>query len=118
MKPSKAIVEAAKKNAALSQARFKVGAVVYYKGQIIGKGYNKATKTHTLSPHPFKFIDAEFSAVIDAVVYAKGNLKHCGIYIHRLKKDSSPGLAKPCEFCSQMLSWIGIKESDISYSVG
>ena len=118
MKPGNLIIERAKGEAAQSLARFKVGAVIFYKGKIIGKGYNIATKTHPLSPHPYKVIDAEFAAVISAVVFAKGNLKNCGIYIHRLKKDGGPGLAKPCEFCQRMLLWTGIKESDISYSVG
>ncbi len=123
MKPSKLIIESAVEQALLSVHRFRVGSTVFYKGSIVGEGFNIATKTHPKSPHPYGVIDAEFAAVIDAVRgvdgyygYTPDLLKNCGIYTHRLLKDGSSGLAAPCKFCKKMILLTGIKEEDIFYS--
>jgi deoxycytidylate deaminase len=122
MKPSKAIIELATELSALSLARFRIGSVIYYKSSIVGEGFNDAIKTHPKSPHPWKVIDAEFAAVIDAVRGVKGHgyerniLRDCSIYTHRIKRDGTPGLAAPCEFCAKMLDWVGISKGDIYYS--
>lgn len=112
------IVYAAKSMALGSLHRFRVGAVVYKGNKIIGWGYNKADKTHPKSFHPYKSIHAEFDAVLEAVW--KLGLKldsrlgpfldDYSIYVHRLKKDGSDGLAKPCQWCQKMLDQVGIKE--------
>jgi deoxycytidylate deaminase len=123
MKPSKAIIDEAVETAKLSICRFRVGAVIYYKGSIEGEGYNQC-KTHPRSPHPWGMIDAEFAAVLDAVRSTSGHswtsdiLKHCGIYVVRLKKDGSFGNAKPCSFCAKMLYQVGIDDKDIYFSEG
>ena len=123
MKPSKSIIQVAKEQASMSLSRFRVGAVVFYKGTVVGEGYNDSIKTHPKSPHPYKVIDAEFAAVIDAIRslgghgYERFMLKDCGIYVHRLLKDGSAGNSKPCSFCQQMLEWTGIKKEEIYYSV-
>lgn len=118
MIPSK-IVKTAKTWASYSGHRFRVGAVVYRSSNVFYVGYNKADKTHPRSPHPFRSIHAEFDAVLQAVRFLNpwnDSLKGFKVYVHRLKKDGSDGLAKPCEWCQKMLAQVGIKE--ISYSHG
>lgn len=118
MVPSR-VIERASRCAALSVHRFRVGAVVYKRGSW-SAGFNKANKTHPRSPHPYKSIHAEFAAVLGAVamegVQFGWDLTGYSIYVHRLKRDGSAGLAKPCEWCQKMLAQVGIKE--ISYSNG
>lgn len=112
----KRIVELAIREAKQAQYRFRVGAVLYYgKNDIVGFGYNKPHKTHPRSFHPYKTIHAEFSAILDCERNF-GDPNGASIYVHRLKKDGSPGLAKPCEACETMLAWAGIK--NVYYSIG
>lgn len=117
MSMNNAIIRIAKNKAELSQHRFRIGAVVHHGNTIVASGYNKANKTHPRSPHPFKSIHAEFDAVIHALYETRhSNLRGFSIYVHRLKRDGSDGLAKPCVYCQFMLSQVGIEK--INYSVG
>ena len=105
------IVELAIKVAKESTHRFRVGAVIYDKDNVLGYGFNNHLKTHPKSPHPFKTRHAEF----DALVYAlsrnwEDNIARASIYVHRLKADDSPGMAKPCRYCDWMLNQIQIKK--------
>lgn len=120
MSPSKQVVSRAIEAAKFSEHRFRVGAVVYKDNRHWASGYNKAQKTHPDSPHPFKSIHAEFDAVMNMISgedsWWHETLKDYSIYVHRLKRDGSDGLAKPCCWCQKMLDMVGIKE--IHYSHG
>lgn len=89
-----------------------------FNGNAWSAGYNRGQKTHPRSPHPYKSIHAEFDAVLGAVAMQGlqfgWDLRGYKIYVHRLKRDGSDGLAKPCVWCQKMLDQVGIKE--ISYS--
>lgn len=117
------IVGLAIREAETSTDRFRVGAVVYRGSRILGLGFNSMDKTHPKSPHPYHSIHAEFDALLDAVnsqAYTSFNwsetLHGADIYVHRLKADGTPGLAKPCVYCYQMLRMAGIRK--IGYSIG
>lgn len=94
-----------------SEHRFRVGAVVYRNGRLLGYGHNKPNKTHPKARTPFNRIHAEFDAILGI---PKDKLKGASIYVHRLLRDHSGGLAKPCVHCEAMLRAVGIK--DIWYS--
>lgn len=87
--------------------RFRLGAVIFKKNAIISTGYSKPTKTSPKSPVPFKSLHAEFDAIVGN---SRDSLKGASIYVHRLKRDDSPGLAKPCRYCAGMLASLGIKK--------
>lgn len=114
--PSKEVINAAVKQAQLSVYRFRVGAVVFVGSNILGRGVNDAIKTHPKSPHPFHSRHAEFNAILDtaAIFGQRWNKpltvvsKGVSIYVHRLKADGSPGLARPCRWCQGMLDQLGI----------
>lgn len=115
----KKIIELAIKEAEKVAFKFRVGAVIYHRARyVVGRGYNKPHKTHPKSFHPYKTIHAEFDAILNLGSYESGiwELDGASIYVHRLKKDGSPGLAKPCEACATMLAWAGIK--NVYYSEG
>lgn len=119
MKPSKSIIECAIENARLSKSKFRTGAVIYYKNSVEGEGYNIANKTHPKSPHAYKVIDAEFAAIIDAVRhnFSSNNLRYYSIYVHRLLRNDTPALAKPCTYCAKLIDWIGIRPEDVYFSI-
>lgn len=114
MRPSRGVVELAIDEARQSPHRVKVGAVIYDKTYRLGWGHNEHLKTHPRSPHPYSSIHAEFAAVLHAVssngrwdTYSK---RGPSLYVHRLKLDYTPGLAKPCVWCQQMLAKLNIKD--------
>lgn len=112
----KAAIQAARK----SRFKFRVGAVLYEGNHVASSGYNDPYTTHPKSPKPYKNKCAEFEAVLPWISWGDRvrPLKKYSIYVHRLKKDGSPGLAKPCEHCYAMLIGMGMKEKNIHYSVG
>lgn len=119
-KPNRGIIELAIDEARKSPHRFRVGAVIYQRDYRLGWGHNEHLKTHTKSPHPFKSIHAEFDALLHAVSCSgRESLLDRGvsIYVHRLKLDYSPGIARPCEYCNKMLLQAGIMEQNIHWSV-
>ena len=124
MRPNKMIVEAAIEQAELSLSDFRTGAVVFYKGNVQGEGFNVKDKTHPKSPHPYHVQDAEFAAVIDAVRgvdgyygYTPDLLKGCGLLVYRILKNGKPAFSKPCNECAWMIERVGIKRSDVYFSI-
>lgn len=95
----------------------RVGAVVYQRSRVLGLGSNFQHKTHPKSTHPFGRIHAELAAIIDAMRYDRfrNSLIGTSIYVARLKKDGSLGLAKPCRWCQELIHRVGIKE--VTWSV-
>lgn len=86
----------------------RVGVCLVVRGSIY-TGFNRGTKTHTKSPHDFRSIHAEFDAIRRAGL-KNPELRYGEMYIYRLKKDNSQGMAKPCYFCSALLKHCGIKK--------
>jgi deoxycytidylate deaminase len=91
----------------------KIGAVITSKkGDIISVGVNKM-KTHPMQARfsamtndPMKiYLHAEIAAIIAA----KGVQGH-SIYIARIRRNGSTGIAKPCAGCAAALQEYGIKK--------
>lgn len=88
----------------------KLGAVIVKRNSIIGIGFNK-TKTHPKAKTRYKTIHAEMAAILNTRME---DLSGCSIYIYRETKDGIPALAKPCEYCLELIKQVGIK--NIYYS--
>lgn len=88
----------------------KLGCVIVKKNRIISMGWNEM-KTHSKSNHPWKFVHAEFKAILNV---DPEELKGSTAYIYREHKDGSPALSKPCPHCLHALESVGIKK--ICYS--
>lgn len=112
------IVEAARREAFRSTYKFRLGSIIHFRGVIAGRGYNEPRKTHPDAPTPYWTRCAEFNAYLDAL--RRGcdidDFRRAEIYTHRIKKDGSPGLAKPCKWCEEFIARIGIKK--VEYSKG
>lgn len=90
----------------------KMGAIVVKQGKVIGVGVNQKRSD------PFQkrfgknslciYIHAEISAIKNSLKNTDGNLNGSSIYIARIKKDGSTGLAKPCPGCRGALAHFGI----------
>jgi deoxycytidylate deaminase len=100
------IIEVAKYAAYKSNFRFRLGAVIFNHGRILGVGWNNPYKTHPKSNTPYRTIHAEFAAALDC---EKGKIRGSNIYVHRLLRNGNPALAKPCKHCLAMLKGYGLQ---------
>ena len=82
----------------------KIGAVIVKKNRVISVGFNKL-KTSPRSNHPWKSIHSELDAILDV---PRKDLKGSSIYVYREKRDGSLAMARPCEFCLQLIKEVGI----------
>ncbi|MDR3503062.1 MAG: deaminase [Legionella sp.] len=92
-----------------------IAAAIVIKNEIISFGVNEH-KTHPFqkkyAPNPMAlYKHAENAAIINALNRVpKNDLKKATMYIVRVKKDHSWGMACPCEGCSKAIKEYGIKK--------
>lgn len=101
----------ARKLAAQSEfSRARIGAVITKGGRVLSTGINerKYTKRNGRS---WPSIHAEEAAILKILKEPNGQRKLIGatIYVSRIKKDGTPGLAKPCKDCQALINAVGIK---------
>ena len=101
------MIKLAIKEASLSQARCKHGAVVTRGGSVLGKGRN-TYKTHaTRGRGPLRTLHAEAACIRDAE--RRGiNLRGATIYVARTGNKSQ--MSRPCLDCQQMIEDYGIRK--------
>lgn len=95
------------KNVSLnSNHRCKIGCVIVKHGKPVSVGFNHC-KTHPIHTGDSfrKSIHAEVSALLNCDTTLHGAIA----YIYRETKDGKPALARPCNYCYQMLLAHGIK---------
>jgi len=86
--------------------RCRLGCVIVKKGNILGVGFNKM-RTHSRSPHPYKFIHAELDALLN--VARIEDLINSDLYIFRQTKDGILANSFPCIYCQELIREFKIK---------
>lgn len=98
----------------------RLGAVLIYKGKVMSVGWN-STKTSPLQKSLNKFRHYELDcgaahhtlhAEVSCLTKARDldiDWGRASIFIYRVKKDGSSGLAKPCKGCQALIKSMGIK---------
>ena len=89
-----------------SDYKHKIGVVIVNGNNILGVGFNKASKTHPRSSHPFHTIHGE----LDAVLSANRTIENSDVYIYRELKDGQLALSRPCIYCEELLRAYKIKK--------
>lgn len=101
--------------------RTRLGCVIVYKGKILSVGYNLDTKTNPLQKQYNKYrgYDPNASGSINsihaechALLKAKDvdiDWRKAHVFVYRIKKDGSKGLARPCPACEAMMRNTGIE---------
>ncbi len=88
--------------------RARIGAVIISGGRVLAKGTNKIRKHSFKSGHWNTSLHAECAAILDVF---KNNsykdLKNATMYVARIKKDGSQGMACPCKDCMQVIKNVG-----------
>lgn len=96
--------------------RHKVGAVVVLKHRIISSGCNN-TKTHPLQKqyNKYRFAEdgvhtchAELVALLPLIKDGI-DLTDASVYVYREHKNGTPGCARPCKSCMELIKDVGIK---------
>lgn len=85
---------------------YKIGAVVVRKNKILSFGHN-VLRTHPKSLHKYKYIHAEFMAIINI---DQKHFSHGEIYIFRQNSQGVPALSRPCSSCAELIRLSGIKK--------
>lgn len=82
----------------------RIGAIVK-QGNSLYFGANKR-RTHPKSPGPWKFIHAEFDALMACARWTK--TEGAEMFVGRYDLNGKPAMAKPCHFCRYMMRRAGI----------
>ena len=98
-----------------SKSRFRLGAVLVYKNNIVAGGTN-SYKTHPLMAErtEWPFLHAEQHAIIRAGV---DNCEGLDLYIARVLKNNTLALSKPCDVCAELIKEVGIKNTYYSTNI-
>lgn len=96
------------KNLAIQQClrsayKYRVGAIVVFKGKVVGKGFNKV---HSTGVPKLDGKHAELEAINNTTARFR---KGCTVYVCRLTKSNELALAKPCEACQVVMKKMGVK---------
>lgn len=101
-------------------AKARLGAVLIYKGKTVSVGWN-STKTSPLQRELNRYrgydVDAPEShntlhAEVACLTKAKGldiDWSRANLFVYRIKKNGSAGLARPCKGCQALIKSMGIK---------
>ena len=85
------------------------GAVVIYRGKIIGRGYNKDSIENINRVNKWT-IHAEVDAIKNALRnISKENLKQSILVVVRVMKDGETSMSAPCKCCKSFIEKCGIK---------
>ncbi len=91
--------------------RARIGAVLIKGGRVLASAtnqtrYNKRANANWASTH------AEEAVIIRVLRKPDGlkNLAGATLYVTRIKKDGTCGLAKPCSTCQTLINSVGIKK--------
>lgn len=103
-----------------STSRFRLGAVLFHRNQVISTGYNCMKKTHPLQQ---KFSRKEITLGLHAEIHAclgvsVSDLIRSEIYVARILRNGSLALAKPCQVCQKFLEDVGISKVTYTTAAG
>ena len=95
--------ELAAKQAGKSSYKQRLGAIVVYKGDIVGKGHNKVLGTGNIRTDGFH---AEIEALNNCPASKR---KESTVYVCRINKKEELVMAKPCHACEVKMRKLGVK---------
>ena len=115
-KTERSFFKAAQAVSILSDHKHQIGCVIVDKHRIISSGHNSNTKCHSLQAElDIKHfncmstgkIHAETSAIIP-LLKTRGDFSRATLYTHRVHKDGSLAMARPCDRCMTLIKQLGI----------
>lgn len=96
--------------------RKQVGAVIYRGKRVLATGFNSLDRgTNKCQVRIPGRMCAEVAAILKCIRQSPDMLEGASIFVCRLKRDGTIGLAKPCHTCQNLIDKVGIK--NISYTL-
>ena len=105
----------------------RLGCVVIYKNKVISDGWNM-NKTNPLQEelNLYRGFDSTVAynslhAEVHALLKCKNldiDWRRVNLFVYRIKKDGTRGIAKPCEACEALIRSMGIREVYYSTAKG
>ena len=105
----------------------RLGCVVIYKNKVISVGWNM-NKTNPLQQelNLYRGFDSTVAynslhAEVHALLKCKNldiDWRRVNLFVYRIKKDGTRGIAKPCEACEALIRSMGIREVYYSTAKG
>lgn len=100
--------------------RTRVGCVVVYKGKVLSVGWNNEKTSPTQKKYNrYRGFDPDISGTVNSIhaeLHAMSKIKDMDInwskvyvFVYRIKKDDTKGMARPCPGCEKMLRDMGIR---------
>ena len=87
--------------------RQRIGAIVK-QGNSLYFGANKR-RTHPRAPGPWKYVHAEFDAILSCSRWSK--TKGAEVFVGRFDLNGFHAIAKPCKFCQWMMGGHGYSQT-------
>lgn len=98
------------------RSRFRLGAVLVHKKQILTAKYN-SMKTHPLMGffYDYPHLHAEAACIFNLGL---DNCADADLYVMRIDRKNRPALARPCINCQKLIKHVGIKRIFYSTDIG
>lgn len=110
------LIRKAIEQARLSDNRFRLGAVIYDKNNILSADHNYSLRS-ARNLHPrFRHWPGSIHAETAAILSARCDLVNSTLFVVRINKKEELMLAKPCSNCMAYIIHTGIRR--VIYSIG
>lgn len=106
------------KEAQKSTYKQRMGAIIFKGNSIISKGYNDPFRSVRSVSKRFLRWENTIHAEVMALLNARCPLKGTSIIVVRINNFNELRLAKPCSYCQNYLSFVGIKNCYYSTNSG
>jgi len=103
------IITLAKREAEKSTSRYRLGALIYRKKEIISTGYNKILTNCPKIPEKYKKYPTSVHAEMAAIVNARANLAGTTLVVVRINRCGKLMHSFPCKHCFPYIVLLGIK---------
>jgi len=110
---NKAIEEAER-----SDNRFRIGAIIFNKKNVISSGHNCSFRSAKHLIPSFQKRKHSIHAEVDAIIKARTDIKGYSLLVIRLNAKGGLTLSKPCSHCMMYIEYVGIKNIYYSNNLG
>ena len=105
-------MQLAVRTAGKSPSRFRLGAVLARRNQVLSTGHNNMARSHPLQQKyaTNRSFVLGLHAEVDACLgVAEADLEGADLYVARILKDGRVAMAKPCQVCIKFIIDVGIR---------
>lgn len=107
------MIELALKVARRSQSKFRLGAVLTVRKDILGEGWNQMGRTHPRQLSTYRSTRRDWVPGLHAEVHACLGFdavpRGASVWVARIHRNGQPALAAPCDLCITFLAHIGVE---------